>query len=217
MGIEISIDDFDKYDIRDLEKILHKRVGKCIDTLFGNRTGVPDDNDHFTYNEVRACYLKYIGAPDYFITEMGDVYREYKNGKVSLVKQIFVNGKWNVTTSTHCIVKRYVVHKLVAECFVPNLLGYKSVVFIDGDVNNLKASNLEWKEIDMSHHGNGKGAPKKPIEMYDKYGNFICEYESVSDCAITNGWNMSNISCVLRGRQSTAYGHTFRYKNHDEI
>ena len=210
----IDIDNLTNSEIMKLAKKLHAQM--VINNMFCDEAQQPDVDDYFYYKGIRSCCLGCVGAPDYFITEIGDVYREYKSGKVILVKQIFVNGKWSVTTSTNCIVKRYVVHKLVAKCFVPNPNGYKIVGFVDGDVNNLRASNLEWKERDETP-GKSKGAPKKPIEMYDKHGRFICEYESVSDCAITNGWNMSNISCVLRGRQSTAYGHTFRYKNHDEI
>lgn len=140
----IDIDNLTNSEIMKLAKKLHKQW--AINNMFCDGAQQPDADDYFYYNGIRSCYLGCVGSPDYFITEVGDVYRERRNGKVSLLKQIFVNGKWNVNTSTNCIVKRYIVHKLVAKCFVPNPKGYKSVGFVDGDVNNLKASNLEWKE-----------------------------------------------------------------------
>lgn len=42
--------------------------------------------------------------------------------------------------------KRYTryVHRLVAECFVPNPNGYKEINHIDGNKANNSAENLEW-------------------------------------------------------------------------
>lgn len=206
--------DFDKLTNREIIELAKKlkKEAEFAEYMCGER--VPDEDDYFTYNEMKACYLRCVGAPDYFVTVVGDVYREYFNGKVKRMNQIFVNGKWAVTTSTNCLVRRFLVHNLVAKCFVPNPNGYRSVVFIDGDANNLKANNLEWAERRIQTEKQ-KGAPKKPIEMYDLLGNHICDYDSVQACAIANGWNISNISCMLHGRQKQAYGHVFRYKKQD--
>jgi hypothetical protein len=204
----IDIDNLTNREIIELAKKLKKEAEFA--EMFCGEVRFPDEDDYFTYNEVKACYLGCVGAPHYFVTLAGDVFREYGNGKVKRVNQLFVNGKWTVTTSTNCFVRRFVVHKLVARCFVPNPDGCSNVAFIDGDVNNLNANNLEWVRI--SYKDKPKGAPKKPIEMYDRLGNYICDYDSVSDCAMANGWNISNISCVLNGRQKRAYGHTFKFK-----
>lgn len=54
--------------------------------------------------------------------------------------------------------KGFLVHRLVAECFVPNPKPkeYDMVFFKDGDVENCKASNLEWgcrKDRDLMSRG----------------------------------------------------------------
>jgi len=36
------------------------------------------------------------------------------------------------------------VHKLVAECYCENILGFKRVKFLDGNKQNCNAENLEW-------------------------------------------------------------------------
>ena len=41
-------------------------------------------------------------------------------------------------------IKRLLVHRLVAETFVPNPNGFQFVNHIDSDLTNNKATNLEW-------------------------------------------------------------------------
>lgn len=208
--INIDIDNLDDCDIRRLARRLHKQLD---DKLFGDRLGVPDMDDHFYYNGIKACYLTYVGAPDYFITVTGNAYRELANGKIKKVKLIFNYGSWWLTTSTNCMVKRFSMHKLVAVCFVENPNGYKIVKFKDGDKANHLPYNLEW--VDRTPLSHKKGAKMKPIEMYDLLGNHICDYGSLRECCEANHWNSSNISFVLHGKQSQAYGYVFKFKKQD--
>ena len=56
-------------------------------------------------------------------------------------------------------IERILLHRLVAEHFIPNEYGLKEVNHIDGDIENNKASNLEWctrKENELHSRKYGK-------------------------------------------------------------
>lgn len=52
---------------------------------------------------------------------------------------------------------------------------------------------------------------RKVIYKYDLLGNFICEYESVSEAARDNNCSISNISHVLKGKQRHCKGFYYKY------
>lgn len=54
---------------------------------------------------------------------------------------------------------------------------------------------------------------KKPIIQCDLEGNIIKEWGSTMEVQNTLGYPNSNISSVARGKQKTAYGYKWKYKN----
>lgn len=58
-----------------------------------------------------------------------------------------------------------------------------------------------------------KGMPKrlKKINQYDLEGNFIQQYDSLTDAALAVNGSKGNISLVARGRYKTAYGYKWEY------
>ena len=68
-----------------------------------------------------------------------------KNGKVIILKtHQDKNGYLNVTLSKHGVHKRYSVHRLVAETFIPNPNKLSVVHHRDNNPLNNDVSNLEW-------------------------------------------------------------------------
>lgn len=80
------------------------------------------------------------------VNELGEVYRLKGDGKV-LAAQIKTgrNGRYRlVTAQVNRKQKRFYVHRLVAEAFIPNPDGLPEVNHIDGNPANNRAENLEW-------------------------------------------------------------------------
>lgn len=74
---------------------------------------------------------------------------EYSNGLVvkhngRKLRQEKVKGYLRVSLSKDNKVKRFLVHRLVAYCFIDNVDDKKCVNHIDGDKENNHVSNLEW-------------------------------------------------------------------------
>ena len=69
-----------------------------------------------------------------------------KNGKVIFLKPCF-NRERNylyVSVQTQGYRKNWILHRLVAEVFIPNPLNLPSVDHVDGNKLNNAVSNLEW-------------------------------------------------------------------------
>lgn len=87
--------------------------------------------------------IKYNGEPSrYIITNFGWVLNTDKNK----IQSPFItnNGYLRVCLSFNGKRKKYLIHRLVAEYFIPNPYNYPEVNHKDGNKFNNKVTNLEW-------------------------------------------------------------------------
>ena len=101
------------------------------------------------------------------------------------------------------------VHKIVAEVFIPKTeedikLNRNQVDHIDGDRLNNNVKNLRWCTQ--------KENITFPLAIMDKKGNFIAEYNSVLEAGEKNNIWKGGISAVLHGKQKTAGGYVWKFK-----
>lgn len=136
------------------------------------------------------------------------------------VIDLFKNGKR----------KTFLVHRLMAETFLPNPLRKKTVNHKDGNKQNNKLGNLEWATYSENHkHSYEKLGRKpymtgrrgklnhnsKPVFMCSLYGEIIERFDSISDAERETG-NLNNaIVACLKGKNKTCGGYKWRYA-HDK-
>ena len=136
--------------------------------------------------------------------------RILKQGKAS-------SGYENVVLCKEEKKQTFTVHRLVAETFIPNPENKKEVNHIDGDKTNNRVENLEWNtRSENALHAykiNLQSAPKKKVDQFDKNGNFINSYDSLTEASKEMKVPLKSISNNLRGRYKSAGGYVWKYAN----
>ncbi len=79
---------------------------------------------------------------------------------------------------------------------------------LSGKINKLR----RWQGITGKDHISAKS-----VLQIDRINEkIIKEYGSISDALKENGWKSANISMCLTGKNPTAYGYKWKYKNNND-
>ena len=154
-----------------------------------------------------------IYEKDYQISNLGRI-KSFKWGKERILKpSLSKRGRLNVRLNG----KNYLVHRLVAEAFIPNPNDYKEVNHKDENPQNNIVSNLEWCDrLYNVRYGTGierrSKTQSKTVLQYDLEGNFIREWASAMECK-RNGYNQGHIIECCRKNRKTHKGFKWGYKD----
>lgn len=175
------------------------------------------------------------GYPNYQVSNMGRVKslgksKTWKTERIRKAK-IGSNGYISIDLWKNGKEKRFSVHRLVAEAFIPNPNNLPQVNHKDENKQNNCAENLEWcsaeYNINYGTHNErvlehlykpmlgkfGKLHPNsKPIYQFSLEGNLIKMFESTREVERELGYRNSNISTCARGKSKTAYGFIWKYE-----
>ncbi len=114
------------------------------------------------------------------------------------------------------------IHRLVAQAFIPNPKKLPQVNHIDGNKLNNNVKNLEWctGSENMKHafrtglRKNAKGIESvlaKEVEQYDSEGNFLKRYGSIREASRKIDITNQAIVRCLKGKSKTSGGYVWKY------
>lgn len=162
---------------------------------------------------------------------MQEIWKEIKNNKeyfVSNYGNIRHNNKilkgWIQNTGYRTVAlheKKYSVHRLVAQAFIPNPEDKPQVNHIDGNKLNNKANNLEWVtskenvkhawDNGLSTGSYGNKNRSKAIMQMNKDGEIINFFVDSIEASKKVNICSRNIRKVCNGERKTAGGYIWRY------
>ena len=145
----------------------------------------------------------------YAITRDGRVW-SYRNNK--FLKPGLVGGYHQVNLCKEEKKKRYYIHRLVAEAFIPNLDNLPQVNHKDECKSNNCVENLEW--CDAKYNNNYGTHTERSVKKRSK--PIYCEeldrtFNGMAQAARELGLNQGNISRCCKGIYKTTGGYHFRY------
>ena len=141
-----------------------------------------------------------------------------KKAKEKILKQRKTNaGYLQVCLCKSGKTRRFYVHRLVADAFIPNTDNLPQVNHKDEDKANNNADNLEWCTILYNNCYGARlrkisAAHEKKVCQYDKDGNFIRIYNSIKEASEVLNICGDSISKCCRGISKTAGGFVWVYK-----
>lgn len=162
-------------------------------------------------------WLPIKNFPDFKISNWGRLYNKKTNRYLS--GRPNTNGYWQVRLRNKDGYKDVLIHRLVGEYFVPNLVMGTQINHKDQNKNNNRWSNLEWCDPkDNINYGTRSIRAAETYKrnrnfiicQYDLDGNLIAEYNTPKDAALAVGGRTDSIRWALDGKLKTTYGFVWR-------
>ena len=127
------------------------------------------------------------------------------------------NGYLQVGIRKYGQRKFLLVHRLVAEAFIPNSQGLDTVNHKDEDKTNNTVSNLEWMSMKDNinygtHNKRVAESLSKKVQMFDKStGELLATFPSTNEAERVAGIYHGHISGCCNGKRKSAGGYVWKY------
>lgn len=178
-----------------------------------------------------------LNYPDYTVSEKGEIFSRKSN---RILKHNITNqGYHTVELFNKHGSKRLLVHRLVAQAYVPNPENLPQVNHINENKGDNSARNLEWctakynmnygeaaktrhKKIDYSTESrksiarrNGKAVSRPVLQIMN--GEVVNRFESAKQASVFTGISHSHICEAASGKAKTAGGFTWLHERRSDL
>lgn len=152
--------------------------------------------------------------PNYMVSNMGNVINVKTN---KILKPIFCGGGYSdVGLCNNGISKRFKIHRLVAQAFIPNPDNLPQVNHINEDKTDNRVENLEWCDVryNINYGTRSKRQSEKlskPICQYNLNGSLIRIWKGSRDIERELGFYSGSIIRCCKGKRNKANGFIWKY------
>ena len=152
-------------------------------------------------------------------------FKENPNGRVLSLKN--KNGDYfRVPLQGKGVVRKtLLIHRLVAQHFLPHSSSKTIVNHIDGNKQNNRVDNLEWTTVSgnvihsIEHIHPEQIRPmvlsnnqrRRPVTRYSKAGTILATYSSSKEASLQTGICKRNIDMCAAGKRKTAGGSIWKH------
>lgn len=156
-----------------------------------------------------------VRSKDRYARVCGGGQRLVKGRVMALTKA--TNGYPMINLSYKRVLSHHLVHRLVAQAFIPNPNNYPQVNHKDENITNNCVDNLEWCTAKYNaNYGTrnqrcNEKVKKKPVKQIDLDGNVVRVFCSIKEAMRTTGADESQIIRCCTGRNNTARGFRWEY------
>lgn len=155
----------------------------------------------------------------YQISNKGRVKSLYK-GSERILNPDIDTGYYRIVLYNDSVKKHFLLHRLVAQAFIPNPYNLPEVNHKDENKKNNCVYNLEWCDRRYNNNYGTRNervgdSQSKPIFQYSKSGDFIREWKSAHEVERVLGIDQGNISKCCKGKLKSAGGFVWKYKEKD--
>lgn len=175
------------------------------------------------WKPVKGFEDRYLVSNDGVVKSL-DTYVNCRGGKKRLykgrIKPTYRNNRGYVVVNLCRDNKTAysLVHRLVAEAFVPNTYNKPQVNHIDGDPTNNCAENLEWvtdneNKAHSSVDVGGTQRPKKPVVVTEKSTGAVLNFDGLKEAERALNLDHGTAMRVLKGKHKYHRGYHIAYAN----
>ncbi len=149
----------------------------------------------------------------YQVSNLGKI-KSMIYSKPTILKAIVDNhGYLRVTLYKNGKKKAGIIHRLVAQAFMPNPNSFPVINHKNGIKSNNSVANLEWcsqsHNVRESYRLGLQTIKSRRVNQYDLSGNLIRTWESINEPR--KKYNASHISDCCRGLRKYTHGYIWRY------
>ena len=142
--------------------------------------------------------------PGYFINEKGQAYSNKTGALKPLIGWYTNKGYLTYRFSNNGVTHSKTAHRLVAENFIPNPKGLKTVNHINGDKKDNRVENLEWQSYTQNNHHAIKMGLNNGAMLTDADVKGIRDLSNKGmyqrDIASLYGCTQAHVSLIVRNR-----------------